>query len=253
MNKATVQRYRQTLTGSSSKINQVMSAVKKMAQEAADNGMLDQGLSNGVSRVHGAPVHGIRSGNWLTRDQAQSIILAPDVLTLKGLRDRAILAVMIGAGLRRSEVAALTVEHIQQRDGRWIIVDMMGKGQHVRSVPIAAWVKLAIDEWCTAANVASGVIFRAIHKGGYITRETMSPQGISDVVMFYAAKIGVPKLTAHDCRRTFAKLAKRGGSDIQQIQLSLGHLSSKTTERYLGTEQDLNDAPADRLGLSLSD
>jgi integrase len=58
-------------------------------------------------------------------------------------------------------------------------------------------------------------------------------------------------VAAHDLRRTFAKLARKGGSEIDQIQLSLGHASIQTTERYLGTQQDMNDAPADRLGLEL--
>ena len=65
---------------------------------------------------------GIRTGNWLSLRQAQALLSAPDVATLKGLRDRAILAVLLGCGLRRSEVAALTFAHVQQRDGRWCIV-----------------------------------------------------------------------------------------------------------------------------------
>ena len=67
----------------------------------------------------------MRSGNWLSLKQAQTLLNAPDITTTKGLRDRAILAVLLGCGLRRSEVAALTMEHIQQRDGRWCIVDLV--------------------------------------------------------------------------------------------------------------------------------
>ena len=65
---------------------------------------------------------GVRLGNWLSIRQAQTLLNAPDATTTKGLRDRAILAVLLGCGLRRSEVAALTVPHVQQRDGRWCIV-----------------------------------------------------------------------------------------------------------------------------------
>jgi len=59
------------------------------------------------------------------------------------------------------------------------------------------------------------------------------------------------KIAPHDLRRTFAKLAHKGGSGINQIQISLGHASIKATERYLGVEQDLTDAPGDHLGLRL--
>jgi len=249
--KATIQEYRQTLTGSPAAINLKLSAIRKLATEAADNGMLDQTIASGIRRVAGVSSHGVRSGNWLTKQQAQNIVLAPNVLTLKGLRDRAILAVMIGGGLRRSEVAKLTFDHIQQRDSRWVIVDMIGKGNHVRSVPIPSWVKLAIDEWAQSANLQSGFVFQAVHKGGFIKHESLTPQAIRDIVKQYAEQIGKPELAAHDMRRSFAKLAHKGGSGLDQIQLSLGHLSIKTTEKYLGVSQNLTDAPCDHLGLAL--
>lgn len=251
LTKALVQEYRQTLTGSPASINLKMSAIRKLAAEAADNGLIEQQIANGVSRVHGVKSHGVRAGNWLTKQRAQEILNSSDIETLKGLRDRAILAVMIGGGLRRSEVAALTFDHIQQRDGRWTIVDITGKGNRVRTVPIPSWVKLALDEWTGSAGISSGLVFHSVHKGGHITHESMTPQAIRDVVKYYGALIGVPELAAHDLRRTFAKLAHKGGAGLDQIQLSLGHASIKTTEKYLGVSQNLTDAPCDHLGLTL--
>ena len=98
-------------------INVRITAVRKLAVEAADNGLLAPELANGITRVNGVASKGVRLGNWLTAKQAQSLLNAPDA-TKKGLRDRAILAVLLGCGLRRSEVAALTFKRIQQRDGR---------------------------------------------------------------------------------------------------------------------------------------
>ena len=94
------------------------------------------------------------------------------------------------------------------------------------------------------------MVFRPIHKGGWISGESMTPQAIYNVVGEYAGDLGF-SLAAHDLRRTFAKLAYKGGSGLDQIQLSLGHASIQTTERYLGVQQDLHDAPGDRLGLKL--
>ena len=257
LTKATVQAYRQTLTGSPASINLRMSAIRKLAREAADNGLMDQAIANGVSRVSGVPAHGVRAGNWLTKQEAQNILTAPPLTgsdgaaNVKAYRDRAVLAVMIGAGLRRSEVAALTVEHIQQREARWVIVDITGKGGRVRSVPISSWVKQAIDEWLSVAGITAGRVFHAMHKGGYLTHESITPQAIRDVVKVYGALIGKPELAAHDLRRTYAKLAHKGGAGLDQIQLSLGHASIKTTEKYLGVSQSLTDAPGDRLGLNV--
>src|SRR5579864_1159284 len=153
--KATVSAWRASLEarrlGSSSIIIR-MSAIRKLAAEAADNGLLDPELAAGVSRVKSVKSVGIRVGNWLTLRQAQALVNTPDIATVKGLHDRAILAVLLGCGLRRSEVAALTFSHVQQRDGRWCIVEMRGKHGRVRTVPVPTWVKVAIDAWTSAAG-----------------------------------------------------------------------------------------------------
>ena len=128
-------------------INVRITAVRKLAVEAADNGLLAPELAADITRVKGAKSIGVRVGNWLSVQQAQRLLNAPDVSTNKGLRDRAMLAILLGCGLRRSEVAALTMKHIQQRDNRWCIVDLVGKHGRVRTIPMPTWVKVAIDTW----------------------------------------------------------------------------------------------------------
>jgi len=124
---------------------------------------------------------------------------------------------MIGAGLRRFEVAKLTFGHVQMREARWVIVDLMGKRKRFRSVPIPAWAKGAIDEWTKAANIHEGRIFRSVNKGDSISGPDLTPQAVADVVKEYAAVCGFNNLAAHDLRRTFAQLADKSGSDLQQI------------------------------------
>jgi site-specific recombinase XerD len=254
LNKATVQRYaahlRDDLGQKAGNVNLQLSAIRKLAREAADNGALSEAIANGIKAVKGMRQEGRRAGNWLTREQAQELINSPDGKTLKGLRDRAILAVLVGCGLRRAEAASLTLAHVQERDGRWVIVDLVGKRNKTRSVPMPSWAKAAINDWTAAAGITEGRLFRAIHKGGYVNGETMTDQAIADVVRQYTAACGVG-VAAHDLRRTYAKLAHKGGAGLDQIQLSLGHASIQTTERYLGVEQDLTDAPCDHLGIKL--
>jgi len=253
LNKSTIQAYKthlQTLNYAPATINQKLTAVRRLAVEAGDNGLIDQSLLTGISRVKGVRLEGVRTGNWLTLKQSQELINTPDLKTLKGLRDRAVLAVMLGAGLRRSEIANLTVGHIQQRESRWVIVDLIGKGGRVRSIPIPAWAKQAIDDWTITANITSGHVFRSITKGGKVAGDTMTSQGIQNLVKLYAKKCGY-SVSAHDLRRTYAKLAHKGGAELEQIQLSLGHASIQTTERYLGVKQDLSSAPCDVIKLHL--
>ncbi len=249
--KATVNRYRAFLIKdgkSAASVNQALSAIRKLAVEAADNGLMPQDIEAGINRVKGVSQKGVRSGNWLTLEQAQKMLDLPDVSTRKGLRDRAILAVMIGTGLRRSEVANLTYDHIQLRDDRWVFVDLTGKGNKIRTVPIPTWVKRAIDMWRSVAGRVNGRVFLRVSRGDHVSGNGITPQAIYNTVSRYAAEAGFD-VAAHDLRRTFAKLAHKGGALLDQIQLTLGHASVQTTERYLGIEQDLTQAPCDVLGL----
>jgi site-specific recombinase XerD len=255
LNKALIQRYVKSLREqrlSSSNINQKLSAIRKLAAEAEDNNLIDSRIANGIRAVKGVPQRGRRTGNWLTKEEAQMWLNAPDVKTLKGMRDRAVLAVLIGCGLRRAEAAILSVSHIQQREGRWAIVDIVGKRDKMRTVPMPSWAKLAIDSWTYSARIQDGFIFRRVNKGDNLMGGGLTEQAIYNIVVTYAEKLQKSGIAPHDLRRTFAKLAHKGGSPIDQIQLSLGHDSIQTTEKYLGVEQDLTDAPCDHLGLRIS-
>ena len=109
-------------------INGRLAAVRRLAYEAADAGLLSSGLVAGISRVKGVKKLGVRLGNWLTAEEARRLWQAPDPDTLKGKRDRAILAVLLGCGLRRRELADLEFRHFQQREEHWATVDLVGKG-----------------------------------------------------------------------------------------------------------------------------
>jgi site-specific recombinase XerD len=149
-------------------------------------------LANGITRVKGVASKGVRLGNWLTVRQAQTLLNTPDTTTTKGLRDRAILAVLLGCGLRRSEVAALTVVHVQQRDGRWCIVDLVGKHGRVRTIPMPTWVKVAIDAWTSAAAVADGYVFRPVNRAGKAQGVGLSEKVVWQLLQPYALAAGVP-------------------------------------------------------------
>jgi len=253
--KATVSAWRVSLEarglGSSSIIIR-MSAIRKLATEAADNGLLAPAMADGVRRVKGVKSIGVRTGNWLSLRQAQALLSAPDVSTLKGLRDRAILAVLLGCGLRRSEVASLTFAHIQQRDGRWCIVDLSGKHRRIRTVPMPTWVKVAIDAWTSSARIDGGCVFWSVNRADRVGGTILSEKVVWQLIKPYAEAAGVPGIAPHDLRRTCAKLCRAAGGELEQIQLLLGHASVQTTERYLGTKQDLAHAPNDAIKLGVA-
>ena len=250
--KHVVLRYRIELESrhlSASTINLRLAEVRRLAFEAADSGLLSPELAAGIQRVKGAKKLGVRLGNWLTVDQCKSLLRAPDEQTLKGRRDRAILAILLGCGLRRAEVAKLEIRDIQQREDHWALVDLMGKGRHIRTVPVPDWVKAAVDEWTQAAGVGDGRVFRCVSRKGSIWGNGITEKVIWHIVRASAKRAGIQQLAPHDCRRSCARLCHAAGGELEQIQFLLGHVSVETTERYLGCKQRLRQAVNDKIGL----
>jgi integrase len=140
------------------------------------------------------------------------------------------------------------MRQVEQRENRWVIVDFKGKGRRRRTVPMPAWVKNAIDTWTTAAQITEGPIFRSIGKGGRLKTATLAQVGVWWLVKEYAEGVGLKNLAPHDLRRTCAKLCRKSGGDLEQIQMLLGHASIQTTEKYLGMQQNLVEAVNDKLG-----
>jgi integrase len=206
-------------------------------------------LAAGIRRVKGLRRIGVRLGNWLTPDQARRLLDHAPPLTARQLRDHAMIAMLIGCGLRRAELLTLALESVQQREGHWVIADLVGKGGHVRTVPIPTWVKRAVDAWTAAAEITHGSIFRAMNKAGRVWGAGMSPKVLWDIVRAAAGHAGIDKLAPHDLRRTCARLCHLAGGELDQIQFLLGHVSIQTTERYLGCKQKLRVAVNDHLGI----
>jgi integrase len=141
-----------------------------------------------------------KSGNWLTRNQAEELVNAASTTDLRGLREGAILGLLLGCGLRRSEVVGLTLDQRQTRDGHWVIVDLIGKGKRLRTVPVPSWCKQLLDGWLRHAQVSQGRVFRPISKDG-----KRQDAGVTANVVWYAVKrcarqAGIANLAPHDIR-----------------------------------------------------
>src|SRR5664279_4904046 len=156
-NRTVVLRYRffleQKNLAPSTTINVRLAAVRRLAYEASDTGLLSPELAAGIRRVKGAKRLGVRIGNWLTVDQSRTLLGEAPSDSVRGKRDRAILALLIGCGLRRAELVGLGTKDFQVREEHWVIADLIGKGKHIRTVPVPVWAKRAVDEWTTAAGI----------------------------------------------------------------------------------------------------
>jgi site-specific recombinase XerD len=241
-NRIVVVRYRMYLESrhlAANTINQQLAAVRRLAHEAADSGLLSPELAAGISRVKGVKQLGFRSGNWLSAEQGSAVLRYAHGDSLRAKRDYAMLAMLLGCGFRRSELVGLRLDEVQMRQGHWAVVDLIGKGGHIRTVPIPDWVKDALDQWTVAAGVAEGRIFRAIARTGRLWGHGISQNVVWYVVKTCCERAGLQHIAPHDLRRTCAKLCHTSGGELEQIQFLLGHASVQTTERYLGCKQNL--------------
>jgi len=241
-NRIVVVRYRMYLESrhlAANTINQQLAAVRRLAHEAADSGLLSPELAAGISRVKGVKQLGFRSGNWLSVEQSSEVLKQACGDSMRAKRDYAMLAMLFGCGFRRSELVGLELDDIQMRQGHWAAVDLIGKGGHIRTVPIPNWVKAALDQWTRAANIREGKVFRRVARLGKVWGGGLSQNVVWYVVRTCCERAGLEHIAPHDLRRTCAKLCHDSGGELEQIQFLLGHASVQTTERYLGCKQNL--------------
>jgi integrase len=250
-----VVRYRsflESLSLSAATINLHLTAIRRLADEATESGWLSPELVTGIRRVKGIKRLGRKIGNWLTVNQAQELLNAVAQNTLQGRRDGAMLGLLLGCGLRRSEVVGLRLDQLQLRESHWVIVDLVGKGGRIRTVPVPNWCKGLVDVWLRDSGVNEGKVFRRVLKNG-----ARQDAGVTANVVWYAVKrcakrAGIGNLAPHDLRRSCARLCYGYGGELEQIQFLLGHASVQTTERYIGCKQNLREAVNDRFGISVA-
>lgn len=251
-NRIVVARYRLYLESrhlAANTINQQLAAVRRLAHEAADAGLLSPELAAGISRVKGVKQLGFRSGNWLSAEQSSEVLQRADGDSMRAKRDFAMLAMLFGCGFRRSELVGLELDVIQKRQGHWAVVDLIGKGGHIRTVPIPSWSKAALDQWMMAAGITEGKVFRAVARTGKVWGKGISQNVVWYVVRACCKRAGLEHIAPHDLRRTCAKLCHDSGGELEQIQFLLGHASVQTTERYLGCKQNLGHPVNDLFAL----
>jgi site-specific recombinase XerD len=257
LNYAVLREYRAHLIAhghSAQTINSHMAGIRFYAREMAKAGHITVEQSQSLQAIENVKIKGRKLGNWLSVEDATKILNQPDTSTPAGLRDRAILGLLLGAGLRRSEVVGLEMSHFEKRDGRWMLIGVKGKHGRTRNIPIPDWVKALVDQWTERAEIKSGIVVRPVSwskKKFWIRDERMDTSSLFQIVKKYGKNIGRFQIAPHDLRRTFARLAYEGNAPIKQIQLALGHANQSTTETYVNAQQDLQIAPGDVLGIEI--
>jgi integrase len=198
---------------------------------------------NGAIQVESAK--GQKAHTWLTQAEVKKLLATCNTKTIQGQRDRVVLGLLVGAGLRREELAYLEFENIimQPVSGQFrTVLDVTGKGAKNRVVPISDSLAAGIDEW--AFIIGSGRIARSVSKADKLG-QSLSAIGIFHIVRAAGKAIGKPDLAPHDLRRTYAQIGYEAGIPITQISRLLGHASVATTQRYLNLDLNLETTVSD--------
>jgi len=180
----------------------------------------------------------------LSRSEANRLIAAPDSSTLRGKRDRAMLALMLSTGLREAELVALEVEDLRQKlDGKLACYVRHGKGDKQRLVPygeLAGCLRI-VDAWLNAAGITEGKVFRGfVGRSKSKLNDALSVRQVGYILDKYPVTIGegddqrIVTVRPHDLRRSYARLCYDHGMKPVAIQQNLGHADLKTTLHYIG-------------------
>ncbi len=249
-----------------------LAAIRKLVEEADLQGMIEDREIRGIMALRlPSGVQVGKRGNWLSIEGVRKLLAQPDKGKLYGRRDAAMLGLMVGCGLRREEVVTLRWDQVVEIEGRWVIVDLVGKRGKLRSIPVPKWVSEPLQDWCRGHLEARGEEFKGevgdyygygaklrweARKLAVVNRRRkaeencglvmagMSSANVWYLVKQYAKRAGIEKLSPHDLRRTLAQLMRKADVDLETIQLTLGHTSIATTAIYLGSKLELGEGLA---------
>ncbi len=188
----------------------------------------------------------------LSQEETRKLMSFPERETLIGLRDRALLSMLIVQGWRIAEVLGLQVEDLHEEAGHRVAV-VRGKGGKVLRVPLAAQTWTAVQSWVEAAGIDAGGIFRAVTKGGVVGGDVISSQAAWKRVCYLARLAGIERhVHPHVLRHTAITLALANGVPLHIVQDFARHEDPRTTRRYDSHRQSLNNQTPHVLASVLS-
>lgn len=177
---------------------------------------------------------GTRAHVWLSAAEVRRLVATPAGRTAQ--RDRVVLALLVGAGLRRDELVSLAWTDVT-RQGDRVVLSVTGKGDKGRVVPVSAALASILDAW-RAVTGPDGLVVRGHAAGGGLTASLTAAQ-VYNITRRAGQRMGRPELAPHDLRRTYAQLGYENGVPLTQLSVLLGHADVATTQRYLNLELDL--------------
>ncbi len=226
-------------------VNLHLSAIRQMFTEAVRHGMIDRSPADGV-KGHKATGPRVRTSCPSVEQVRAMLTSIPD--TPQGIRDRAMLSLMVNMGLRREEVVNLTGSSVVTDSGITCL-DITGKGEKTRREPIPASALTALRQWFDLAGIGPDVpIFREVRMNGavHVGDRRLSTEAVYRIVGKYMDRVGIEG-SPHSLRHFYITEMVRRGASIDRVQRAAGHADIKTTQQYIHADQDLRDSAANYM------
>jgi site-specific recombinase XerD len=211
-------------------VNAALSALRGVARAAWMLGLMTAEDYQRIAAVKNVRGERLPAGRALSRSEVAALFdaCARDV-TAAGARDAALLALLLGAGLRRSEVAALSIGDYDAAGGA---LRVSGKGDKQRLVYMTGGAAVALNDWLRMRTDAPGALICPVLKGGAVQLRGVTAEAIYKALIKRAGEAGVAHFSPHDLRRTFVSELLDAGADISSVQRLAGHASVSTTAQY---------------------
>ena len=228
-------------------VNHVLAAVRGTMREAFNLGQIDADTLTRITAVKNVPGSRLPAGRHL---EAGEIIRLFDACgdTPVGARDAAMLVLLYGCGLRRSEAVAV---QLADYDAGAVTI-RHGKGDKERVVYCPPAGAEAVDAWIARRGQWPGALLCPLVKGGHVQQRAMTAQAVMMRMRFLARHAKVKQFSPHDLRRTFVGELLNNGADLSSVQQLAGHASSSTTQRYDRRPEDAKRKTAALLPLPYS-
>lgn len=223
-------------------VNTYLSALKGVAKEAWMLRQMDVESYQHIRAIGNIRGSALARGRALTRAEIRQLFsICENDKSSKGVRDAAILGVLLGCGLRRSEAVALSISDLRSNDRA---IKVLGKGNKERLayLPEGSWIRL--NRWIEEVRGEyEGPLFTRIRRHDDVTENRLTDQAIYHILQIRQRDAGMEKCAPHDLRRTFATAMLENGEDLITVKDAMGHASISTTQKYdRRGEQRLRDA-----------
>ena len=212
-----------------STVNMVLSAVRGVMKQCKKLRLISSEHLNDILDVKGVRGDVLPSGRALTPDEVRALFRACGDGII-GSRDRAILAILLGAGLRRSELSALDMQDWHEDD--LLITVRRGKGRKGRQVPVGSRVGQSLHHWLQIRGYDPGPMILSVNRGGVVKTARLRTSGVYFMLQRRSLVAGIPKVSPHDCRRTYITNLLLNGADLATAASLAGHSSIETTAIY---------------------